>query len=81
MKIFNTGVPPLYDNGTGVYISNFTARPQKNDQNSYQWVDCCTVINRWINNNGFAQNPCSETNTVNNTIHNYLAMNCGGAAW
>lgn len=81
MKIFNTGVPPLYANGMGVYISNFTAPSQKNDQNSNQPINNCTVINYCIIHNSFAQKPCLHWNTANIIIHNSSVINSGGAAW
>ncbi|MCC5621031.1 hypothetical protein [Nostoc sp. CHAB 5715] len=49
MKIFNTGVPPFYSNGTpdrtGVYTPNFTPRSANNeDQKSYQSIDSYIAI-------------------------------------
>lgn len=79
MKIFNTGVPPLYANGTGVYISNFTAGTQKNDQNSNQPINSRTTIDHLRVCKSFTQKPCSQANTANNSIHN-SAMNSGGVA-
>lgn len=55
-------------------------RSQKNDQNSNQPINNCTVIRLCTSHNSFVQNHCSRTNVAKKIIHSSSAMNGGGVS-
>ena len=83
MKIFNTGVPSLYSNGTpnrtGLYPPNLTPR-SANDQMNNQSINSYTAIEFWYSHNGFEQKAYTKANTDNGSINNSSVINGGGAA-
>jgi hypothetical protein len=69
-------IPTALENGKEIT----TPRSQKNNQSESLFIHSHTAIDLLAIGNTSAYNPCLQTNTVNASLDNSLAMNAGGVA-